>query len=120
MSNVPEALAGSNAPALRSPRCAHCGLAVPAGFLEPEAERQFCCTGCRTAYAILHEHGLGQYYAFGEKRDRPVRPTGKHYEEFDHEAFHSLYVRPLKGGLCEIELYLEGVHCSSCVWLVER
>ncbi len=100
--------------------CAHCGLDVPAGLLDAVAERQFCCTGCRTAYAILHEHGLGQYYAFGEKRDAPVRPTGKRYEEFDHEAFHTLYVKPLRGGLCSTELYLEGVHCTSCVWLVER
>ncbi|MBI2406934.1 MAG: heavy metal translocating P-type ATPase [Gemmatimonadetes bacterium] len=100
--------------------CAHCGLEVPAGLIEDGAERQFCCSGCRTAYAILHEHGLGQYYAFGDKRDAPVRPTGKKYEEFDHEAFHTLYVKPLKGGLLTTELYLEGVHCSSCVWLVER
>ncbi len=109
---------GAAAPGLGP--CAHCGLDVPAGLIEPGAERQFCCTGCRTAYAILHEHGLGQYYAFGEKREAPVRPTGKRYEEFDHEAFQSLYVKPLKGGLCTTELYLEGVHCSSCVWLVER
>ncbi len=93
---------------------------MPAGLIEAGAERQFCCTGCRTAYAILHEHGLGQYYAFGEKRDAPVQPTGKRYEEFDHSAFQALYVKPLKGGLCTTELYLQGVHCSSCVWLVER
>ncbi len=109
--------------AAASPRplaCDHCGLDVPATLVDAASERQFCCTGCRTAYAILHEHGLGQYYAFGEKRDTPVRPTGKRYEEFDHETFRSLYVKPLRGGLCEVELYLEGVHCSSCVWLVER
>ena len=128
MSTVPDARAGSSTPASASgsdtpalaPVCAHCGLDVPAGLVEAGAERQFCCTGCRTAYAILHEHGLGQYYAFGEKRDAPVHPTGKKYEEFDHEAFQSLYVKPVKGGLCTTELYLEGVHCSSCVWLVER
>jgi len=88
--------------------------------MEMGAARQFCCAGCRMAYAILHEHGLDQYYAFGEKRDAPVRPTGKQYDEFDHEAFRALYVKPMRGGLCAVELYLEGVHCSSCVWLVER
>ena len=112
--------AGASNPAPHADPCAHCGLDVPAGLVEAGAERQFCCTGCRTAYAILNEHGLGQYYAFGEKRDLPVRPTGKRYEEFDHEAFRTLYVTPMKGGLCRTELYLEGVHCSSCVWLVER
>lgn len=118
MPSVPEAQDSPHAPGLVP--CAHCGLDVPSGLRDDGAERQFCCTGCRTAYAILHMHGLDQYYAFGERRDTAVQPTGKRYEEFDHAAFRSLYVKPVQGGLCAVELYLEGVHCSSCVWLVER
>ena len=48
--------------------CAHCGLDVPAGLVDRVEERQFCCAGCRTAYAILHEHGLDAYYALAERR----------------------------------------------------
>ena len=120
MSESPNVIGPSPVVVAGAPPCDHCGLDVPDGLVEHGAPRQFCCTGCRTAYAILHEHGLEQYYAFGEKRDIAVRPTGKRYEEFDHEAFRELYVKPLRGGLCTVELYLEGVHCSSCVWLVER
>ena len=29
-------------------------------------------------------------------------------------------MRELPGGLAESELYLEGVHCAACVWLVEK
>lgn len=100
--------------------CSHCGLAVPAGLVAEGAERQFCCTGCHTAFAILHEHGLDSYYGFAERREAPVRATGRSYEEFDHPAFTDLYVQPLPNGLARTELYLEGVHCASCVWLVER
>ena len=100
--------------------CTHCGLDVPEGLVEMGAARNFCCAGCRTAFAILHEHGLDGYYAIAERRDEPVRPTGRSYEEFDHEAFHALYVRPDGEGLRQVELYLEGVHCAACVWLVER
>jgi len=100
--------------------CAHCGLDVPSGLLEHGAERQFCCAGCRSAYAILHEYGLDRYYEFSEHRAAPVRATGRSYEEFDHAAFHDLYVKGRSDGLAEVELYLEGVHCASCVWLVER
>ena len=84
------------------------------------AERQFCCAGCRTAWGILNEHGLGRYYELPERRDRPVRSSGREYEEFDHAAFHALYVSRTADGLSRVELYLEGVHCASCVWLVER
>jgi Cu2+-exporting ATPase len=100
--------------------CAHCGLPVPDGLIEPDRDQQFCCTGCTTAFAILHEHGLDRYYAFAEKREAPVRASGRSYEEFDHVAFAERYVRTGSDGLSRTELYLEGVHCASCVWLVER
>lgn len=100
--------------------CAHCALPVPEGFLEEGAPAQFCCAGCRTAYAIIREHGLDQYYGFGERRTSPVRATGRSYEEFDHEAFRALHVTTTPHGLSRTELLLEGVHCASCVWLVER
>ncbi len=100
--------------------CTHCGLPVPSGLIAPGAARQFCCSGCRAAYEILHDHGLDRYYRLGDARRAAVRPTGRSYEEFDHEAFQKLYVRPLPEGRARVDLYLEGVHCASCVWLVER
>ena len=100
--------------------CAHCGLNVPPGLIEESAERQFCCAGCRAAFAILHEGGLDRYYELSERRTEPVHPSGRSFEEFDHPAFSELYVRPVNNGLAEVDLYLEGVHCASCVWLVER
>ncbi len=101
-------------------RCAHCGLPVPEGLLDEHAEQQFCCIGCHTAFGMLHAHGLDSYYGFAERREAPVRASGRSYDEFDHPAFASLYVTALPNGLSRTELYLEGVHCASCVWLVER
>lgn len=103
-------------------RCAHCGLDVPAGLLDESAERQFCCAACHVAYDIIHEHGLERYYALPEPREQPVRSSGRSFAEFDHPTFEALYVRPAgtRGELRQVELYLEGVHCASCVWLVER
>jgi Cu2+-exporting ATPase len=100
--------------------CAHCGLAVPPGLVSLSVARQFCCEGCRTAFAILHDYGLDQYYTLPQRRERPVRRTGRSFVEFDHERFTELYVSSLGNGLARVELYLEGVHCPSCVWLVER
>jgi P-type Cu2+ transporter len=100
--------------------CAHCGLPVPSGLIDDTAPQQFCCTGCTTAFAILHEHGLDSYYGFAERRESPVRASGRSYEEFDHPAFAERYIRTQADGLSRTELYLEGVHCASCVWLVER
>jgi Cu2+-exporting ATPase len=117
MPNVAEPLSPATAIEVA---CAHCGLPVPAGFLSAGDERQFCCSGCRTAWGILHEHGLERYYELPDRRDRPVRSSGRRYEDFDHPAFHTLYVTTTAAGTSRVELYLEGVHCGSCVWLVER
>jgi Cu2+-exporting ATPase len=113
----------STAPLVRAATtaaCAHCGLDVPSGLVDDQAPRQFCCTGCRTAFAILNDSGLGAYYTFAERRNEAVTSSGRAYEEFDHPAFRDLYVKPLPNGLAQVDLYLEGVHCASCVWLVER
>ncbi len=100
--------------------CAHCGLPVPEGFVDSARPQQFCCAGCRTAFAILRDNGLDQYYGFADRRTSPVAATGRTYDEFDHPAFQELYVNKTADGLSSVELYLEGVHCASCVWLVER
>jgi len=101
-------------------RCTHCGLPVPAGRVDDHAPAQFCCDGCHTAYDVIHDSGLAAYYHFAERRQAAVRASGDSFEAFDHPAFHELYVRARPDGLAETRLLLEGIHCSSCVWLIER
>lgn len=100
--------------------CAHCGLGVPEGLLPQDGSSAFCCSGCATAWLVLHEAGLGQYYQLSQRRGSRVEPSGRAFEEFDHDAFRVLHVRTRRDGLEEAELVLEGLHCPSCVWLVER
>ncbi len=104
--------------------CTHCGLGVPKGLVEPSREEQFCCNACHTAYEAIKACGLGAYYELREKLEagaKPARSTGSRYEEFDAEAFERVHVRVnQETGLASCELYLEGVHCAACVWLVER
>jgi Cu2+-exporting ATPase len=103
--------------------CAHCTLPVPAGLIEPEKERQFCCHGCAAAYEIIHGCGLERFYALHQATDGPVRQargTGRKYAEFDDPTFATLYVKSVIPGTAAVEFFLEGVHCAACVWLVER
>ncbi len=100
--------------------CAHCGLAVPFGRRGDGTDPDYCCNGCEAAAAILRAGGLAEAYHRGAIRQLPVRPSGRDFAEFDHPAFADLYVHQGRDGRAEVELYLEGVHCASCVWLVER
>ena len=115
------ALAG--APGIAPVACSHCDLPVPAALVEPEGDEQFCCQGCRTVYAVIREAGLERYYHFrddGGAEAVPARTTDKAYTEFDDPTFSELYCRPARDGLVRVELYVEGIHCSACVWLIEK
>jgi Cu2+-exporting ATPase len=103
-------------------RCTHCDLPVPAGLIDPDADEQFCCNGCRMVYEAIHGCGLQRFYELKDEADPKQRATttGKGYEPFDDPAFAKLYVKQPQPGIKSIELYLEGVHCAACVWLVER
>lgn len=103
--------------------CSHCGLPVARGDIDPSADTQFCCYGCRTVYEVLASSGLASYYELRERageEKRAAMATGRAYDAFDDPSFLALYARPKPNGMISVELYLEGVHCSACVWLVER
>ena len=100
--------------------CAHCGLPAAPGEARVVDGATYCCAGCETAAAIIRQSGLDGFYALPDRRTARVASSGRSFAEFDHEAFQAAHVTVRPDGLREIALYLEGVHCASCVWLVER
>ena len=100
--------------------CGHCGLEAALGDARMLDGETYCCAGCETAASIIRQSGLTGFYALPDRITNRVAVSGRSFAEFDHEAFQSAHVSPRADGLNEIALYLEGVHCASCVWLVER
>ncbi|HEX6986446.1 MAG TPA: heavy metal translocating P-type ATPase metal-binding domain-containing protein, partial [Planctomycetaceae bacterium] len=103
--------------------CTHCGLPVPAGLIDDLAAEQFCCAGCRTAFEIIHDGGLADYYAIRDRCsvERPETPTVTgEAAQFDDPEFVARHVTPDADGRSRVRLGLTGLHCAACVWLVER
>ncbi|MHC4948482.1 MAG: heavy metal translocating P-type ATPase [Planctomycetota bacterium] len=103
--------------------CAHCGLPVPPARRAPDGADSYCCDGCRVVAAAIRGCGLERFYAeraAAGVAPRPARVTGRRYAEFDDARFHELHVRPADDGRRHVELYLEGIHCGACLWLLER
>ncbi len=113
---------------IRSVSCAHCSLPVPTARIRLEAPRHFCCPGCETVFRLIHEQGLSDYYSVRQEAIasmdleslRPSVPTDRDYEEFDDPSFHHLFVKENAQGMKTTELYLEGVHCAACLWIIEK
>ncbi len=109
--------------------CSHCGLPVPSHLLRDESALQFCCPGCEAVYDAINSCGLGAYYQKRQdltdsERDLAAQSAKQaaidtRYEHFDDQAFHDLHVTR-DGASARIALYLEGVHCAACVWLLEK
>ena len=103
--------------------CAHCGLAVPAGLVREGEKEQFCCSGCRQVYTLVREWGFDQYYRLVNRQGgvlEPARVTGRSFEDFDDEHLRAEATEQVGADRCRTRLYLEGVHCAACVWLVEK
>jgi Cu2+-exporting ATPase len=108
--------------------CTHCGLPVGTHPIRGQADGVvFCCTGCSVVHAALDAAGFDRtYYKLRDlaptsrKTERPAEADPLQLSELDTPAFLAEHTRPAAGGGRSVELFLDGVHCAACVWLVER
>lgn len=104
--------------------CAHCEKPLPAGAIRDGDSLQFCCSGCKTAYAILHDdvHALSQLdqSRTNDSEDDELIHGQRMYAELDHPKIRELYVQSVGQGLEKIRLYVTGIHCSACVLTIEK
>ena len=105
--------------------CAHCGLPVGRRPARTASGEACCCTGCAVVRDALAAAGLGVTYdrlrglTPGAVGVRPQTPEALALAELDRPAFLDASTRPAEGGR-EVDLFVDGVHCAACVWLVER
>ncbi len=102
-------------------RCTHCNLEYDEELMIKDGENLFCCKGCQGVFHLLNDEGLDSFYAKkGDvKLDRP-KEMGDEYKKFDKDSFVKQYVKVNSDGFSEINLIIEGIHCSACVWLNEK
>ncbi len=102
--------------------CDHCRLPVPTGLVNPLAGHQFCCAGCEAVYEAVTGCGMDDYYRLRDAAGAtlvPAQPGEAKFESFDSLGFQQIHVQSA-GGLCSVDLFLEGVTCAACLWLIER
>ena len=92
---------------------------VPPGQRKLDGQPPLVVGACA---AVLENQKQMRYYALAQAAgDRiPAHVTGRGHEELDDPAFIARACTPLPGGLLATDLYLEGVHCAACVWLVKK
>lgn len=103
---------------IRSSQCRHC-----AAELHSDADRLsgFCCSGCRAAFAFIHDLRLDHFYQLrGDDKLSPAQDRTLLYSYFDDPQFLEKYVRSDEQGISTIRFHIPGIHCSACIWLLEK
>ena len=85
--------------------------------------RQMCCPGCQAVASAIVESGLQDYYRFRTENAEQALVDGdslvQRLKPFDDKLLQQDFVHADQG-INEVQLTLEGIHCSACGWLIER
>ena len=105
--------------------CFHCALPVPANCkltvdIEDE-QRPVCCPGCKAVAELIRDTGMSRYY---DLRDAPDPGVGRppevaaEWRVFDSAEMLDAFTQR-DGDMCEATIYVGGMYCSACSWLIE-
>jgi Cu2+-exporting ATPase len=89
--------------------CLHCGQDI-------DNIKQFCCNGCEAAYILIHHLQLEKFYEYCLKIHgvKPMKALN-----IITKVDYSDEVISLNNDSKKLHLLIEGMHCGSCVWLIE-
>ena len=106
-------------------KCNHCQLEFSKDIMIQDninnKEFYFCCKGCQGVFHLLSNQGLDNFYdrIQNNKLSQPIENKDS-TNKFDMNSFEEQYVKSLENGFSEINLIIEGIHCSACIWLNEK
>lgn len=100
--------------------CYHCGEDCEGNEIHFD-DKVFCCTGCQTVYEILKGNDMCTFYDLDEVAGLSQKgKTGKFYAFLDEPDVAQKLTEFTDGERTRINLHLPGIHCSSCIWLLEN
>ncbi len=101
--------------------CYHCGTPCLADTIAID-DKVFCCDGCKLVYEIINNNGLCDYYKLqshpGLAQIKSIR--NDKYAFLDNDDIAKQLYKFTNGDYTIVTFYIPGVHCSSCMWLLEH
>jgi Cu+-exporting ATPase len=98
--------------------CFHCGNDASDAQIQID-EKIFCCEGCKTVFEILAANDLDDYYHLEDRPQSKPGSTGD-YDYLDLPEVNQKLLSYSGADLSIVQLHLPAIHCSSCIWLLER
>lgn len=100
-------------------QCYHCGN--PCSDKIAKNGQYFCCNGCKTVFEILSNNQLQDYYQYESTPGiSMLNRESKKFDFLDNEEIVDSLLDFQSTNLNKITLFIPGIHCSSCIWLLEN
>jgi len=105
--------------------CSHCGKITDDKSAVVKENNIFCCNGCHGIYEFIHSLGLEEFYKLrnseknipGDNFNYKADPTDN-FDFLNQSNFKKLYTTEESPNI--IKFYIEGIHCTGCLWLIEN
>jgi len=102
-------------------KCVHCGADCGKNPIIWE-DKKFCCYGCQSVYQLLHDNKMQQYYQFQQQPGIKLQdiPHESKYAYLDKDDVKEKLYEFYDNGIAKVTFYIPGIHCASCIWLLEH
>ncbi len=105
--------------------CFHCALPVDPRdtyFVEIDGQQQpVCCPGCKAVAELIRDTGMSNYYALREAPEPGVgRPAddAAEWQIYDSADMTAAFAEG-SDETAEATIYVGGMYCAACSWLIE-
>ncbi|GAB4230276.1 MAG: heavy metal translocating P-type ATPase metal-binding domain-containing protein [Ekhidna sp.] len=100
--------------------CHHCGDACDESISQDD--HFFCCYGCKAVYELLEQSNLDKYYSeiSIENKSLSQIKAERKFAFLDNEDLQKQLLRFKSDELSVMKFFLPGIHCSSCIYLLEH
>jgi len=100
--------------------CSHCG--DPCDDSITVGSEQFCCYGCKAVHELLSDSDLQNHYLETSENNKSISQikAERKYAFLDNEDIVKQLLSFSDEELSVIRFSLPGIHCSSCIYLLEH
>jgi P-type Cu+ transporter len=104
----------------RQTECYHCGEAFTDSRISFDS-KSFCCHGCKMVYELLSENNLCTYYNLNHAPGTQNKTAAESkFGYLNNPEIKRSLLDFYENGLARITFFIPGMHCSSCIWLLEN
>lgn len=100
--------------------CHHCGDPCDESIIADDLH--FCCYGCKAVFELLDQANLNTYYSETSLENKSLSElkAERRFAFLDNEDVQKQLLKFKSEELSVIRWSLPGIHCSSCIYLLEH